>query len=622
MPAPANTSPARWKTTSSATAPTLHKATFPPAPDMQPAVQMHVPASALLQTSGLPTAWAGRSAWTVLDTSFGAGDRFMATWLAWQADPQRPTMLHYVGHISPEDYERYFSVPPLHRSEDYQTLHTAASNRAKGIHRLLLSKGQLSLTLCIGDSKAFFADHHLFADTLWVDALELGWDKWTAKALARLCSRGATLIADLPEGPNAAWLQEAGFVQIAATPTSNALRATFDPPWKLGAKEPPVAKLRSSSTSHCCVVGAGISGASVAYALARRGWRVTVLDKAAHPAAGASGLPAGLVVPHISADDSPRSRLSRVGARLMLQHAEQLLSHGTEWAMSGVLEHRFEEGPDRQHTHAGWIKPRALVEAWLSLPNISVRYGAEVHHLEHQDTTWSLFGAEGNKLLDADMVVFANAYGARAMLNGLDMAQHRAPTLPLTLGDLQAVHGTASLGTVTAGDAGAFGALPHNGNGCFITIPDGSEKTFWLAGSSFEPDAEPNAVSMEIHRLAPLAEQHANNLERLQVLLPDVGEVLAPQFIGDGPDSWSGTRCVTHDRLPLAGPVDAQGRNGLWIHVGMGARGLTFSALGAELIAARICGEPWPVESSLARSMDSQRLRKRRAVREVESDNT
>jgi len=119
-----------------------------------------------------------------------------------------------------------------------------------------------------------------------------------------------------------------------------------------------------------------------------------------------------------------------------------------------------------------------------------------------------------------------------------------------------------------------------------------------------------------------LSEQHTNNLARLHVLLPDVADALAPQFHGGGPDSWSGTRCVTHDRLPLAGPVDVQGRNGLWMQVGMGAVDCTFSALGAELIAARICGEPWPVESSLARSMDSQRLRKRRALREVESDNT
>jgi tRNA 5-methylaminomethyl-2-thiouridine biosynthesis bifunctional protein len=114
--------------------------------------------------------------------------------------------------------------------------------------------------------------------------------------------------------------------------------------------------------------------------------------------------------------------------------------------------------------------------------------------------------------------------------------------------------------------------------------------------------------------------QLSDNLQRLQSLLPDTAALLAPQFEGDDALHWSGTRCVTHDRLPLVGPVDAQGRNGLWMHVGMGARGLTFCALGAELIAARICHEPWPVESSLARSIDSQRLRKRRTPGGPDSD--
>jgi len=585
-------------------------------------MQMHTHASALLEASTLPTAWAGLSSWTILDTSFGAGERFIETWQAWRADPHRPAMLHYVGHVSPEDYRDHFAAPPSGASMEQQGLHEAAANRTNGIHRLLLGKGQISLTLCIGYSKAFFSDHHLFAQTLWVEALSLDWDKWTAKALARIATRGATLIACLPEGPNAAWLKEAGFVHIDDVPRLNALRATFDPSWNLGEKEPPVQRLAREAAKHCCVVGAGISGASVAYAMARRGWHVTVLEKAAQAAAGASGLPAGLVVPHISADDSPRSRLSRVGARLMLQHADELLTQGTDWALSGVHEHRFGDGPDRQHTHAGWIKPRALVRAWLAHPDITVRNYIEVQRAERVVSAWSVIDAQGSSLLTADVVVFANAYEARKMLSSDDAAPHRAPTLPLTLCDLQAVHGTASIGMVADKDNSPRGRVPHNGHGCFIAIPEGDDRTFWLAGSSFEPDAEPGELTMETHRLAPLAVQHAGNLARLKLLVPDMGEALGEQFGGDGPDHWSGTRCVTHDRLPLAGPVDARGLNGLWMHVGMGARGLTFSALGAELIAARICGEPWPVEASLARSMDSQRLRKRRAVREVESDST
>ena len=46
----------------------------------------------------------------------------------------------------------------------------------------------------------------------------------------------------------------------------------------------------------------------------------------------------------------------------------------------------------------------------------------------------------------------------------------------------------------------------------------------------------------------------------------------------------------------------------------MGARGLTFSALGAELLlAARLGGEPWPLESSLARSLDVRRPKRKRS---------
>ncbi|MDB5779265.1 MAG: hypothetical protein JWP93_1630, partial [Polaromonas sp.] len=45
---------------------------------------------------------------------------------------------------------------------------------------------------------------------------------------------------------------------------------------------------------------------------------------------------------------------------------------------------------------------------------------------------------------------------------------------------------------------------------------------------------------------------------------------------------------------PLAGQPD------LWVSTGMGSRGLTFAALCAELLAARLHGEPFPMEQRLA----------------------
>lgn len=618
-PVHANTWHARWKITSSATVPTQPKATFLPAPE----VLQQADFTARLLDSHIPASWAGRRAWTLLDQGFDAGQRFMAVWQAWRKDPQRPAQLHYVGHITPQDYANCLEAvatgwkADTEDAADYAALRHAVAQRAPGIHRILLSQGQISLTLCIGDSHAFLSDHRLFADTIWWNAHGQPWDKWTAKALARISARGATLVATLPDAPNTQWLHEAGFVDMESSADGAKLTAHFNPAWSLGPKEPPPPL---ANPLRCCVIGAGLAGASVAHAMARRGWQVTVLERAPHPAAGASGLPVGLVVPHISADDSPRSRLSRVGAHLMLQHADALLATNGEWGLSGVHEHRLGDGPDRMHTQAGWITPDALVNAWLTHERITTKYGANVHRMTRHDGAWSVADAAGHTLCEADVVVFANAYGARTLLEAEDMEAYRAPTLPLTLGDLQAVHGTATMGTLPESCAGPAWTMPHNGHGCFIPMPRSSTLAGWLAGSSFEPDVAPSDTSLRERHLAPLAAQHAANLQRLAQLLPEVAEAVGPQFEDGSVRSWSGTRCVTHDRLPLAGPVDAHGEHGLWMHVGMGARGLTFSALGAELIAARICHEPWPVETSLARSLDAQRLRKRRAVRQIESD--
>ena len=53
-----------------------------------------------LQGCGLldtPPRWAGREQFTVLETGFGLGVNFLATWAAWRADPQRCARLDYVS---------------------------------------------------------------------------------------------------------------------------------------------------------------------------------------------------------------------------------------------------------------------------------------------------------------------------------------------------------------------------------------------------------------------------------------------------------------------------------------------------------------------------------------------
>ncbi len=51
----------------------------------------------LLPTNAAPSAWVGQSQWHVLETGFGLGLNFLATWQAWQQDPQRPQRLFFTS---------------------------------------------------------------------------------------------------------------------------------------------------------------------------------------------------------------------------------------------------------------------------------------------------------------------------------------------------------------------------------------------------------------------------------------------------------------------------------------------------------------------------------------------
>src|SRR5512134_4158297 len=58
-----------------------------------PAQARHV----FLGGNSLPGRWAGRGRFVILETGFGFGLNFLATWQAWRRDPRRCERLHFVS---------------------------------------------------------------------------------------------------------------------------------------------------------------------------------------------------------------------------------------------------------------------------------------------------------------------------------------------------------------------------------------------------------------------------------------------------------------------------------------------------------------------------------------------
>ena len=597
-------------------------------------------------TQSISSHWSGQSTWTVLDTGFDAAGNFLDIWLGWRAHTHPPRMLHYVAVLSETEATRLVDAlgqvanNAAPESPLAKILAANCYGLGDGFHRILLEDGRLSLTLCVDTLSNVLAQQEMQVDSVLAGKQTGQWDKWTLKALARHCKRGTTVLFADRSGPDLASLEAAGFVPDATTPQAAFCSAAFNPRWALRTSRRGAAQA-IPTVGVCAVVGAGIAGASVARALALRGWSVKLLDAAPHAAAGASGLPVGLVVPHHSSDDSPRSRMSRAGTRLMLQHAGTMLVEGLDWKCSGVLEldidtaqlddveaevHSQSGGAllpngwasraslgaahGLWHPHAAWIKPARLVAQWLDHERIAFQGNACVHTLKRSGKQWLLLDANGQTLTVADSVVFANAYACAAVVQRMQTGDLAGladlawvPDVHEKLQSLKVMHGTLTMAPCPAAPAGDWPAFPVNGPGSFVSGVPAAAEPYWYAGSTFEAEAS---------ALADVPGQHAANQRKLQTLLAQVADDVSAQFGQSAVQAWQGSRCVTHDRLPLVGSLEDAAQPSLWLSVGMGARGLSFSALCAELIAAWMGGEPLPIEKNRARALSTRRIRRKR----------
>ncbi len=584
----------------------------------------------------------------MLQTGFDLGLQFLTTWRDWQHAPARPDRLFFTLIADPslpsQDALAALSVGPDLQGMQ-QALACAWRGMTPGTHRLVFADGQVQLTVHSGPTDKLLRE----LDVL-VDQVLLGDDFFAAttattstspptasplhrlQALARVCRQGTRVRmpvqhTSLHTPDREAW-QQCGFElapeQDPPDAGSPGLTATFAPAWT------PRSRLRQSpppAARQVLVIGAGLSGSAVAHSLAVRGWAVTVLDQGHGVGAGASGLPAGLAAPHVSPDDSVLSRITRAGVRATLQRAQTLLHKGTDWASTGVLEHRIEgkrslptgdawpasghewstqataqhiaaaglppQSPALWHGLAGWIRPRQLVAAQLQTPGVEVRWGQTVQSLERRGALWTAIGAQGQVLGQAPWLVVASAFDSLALLRPL-------PGFAVPLNPLRGQISFGHLHALSETQRQQLPPFPVNGHGSFISgVPNPDGAPGWYIGSTFERNCVQAPVRLEDH--------DANRL-RLATLLPALGATMQPQFAPEQVQGWAGLRCTLPDRLPAAGPLDPTRLPGLWLCSGMGARGISLAVLCGELIAAWLENEPLPLAPSLARQLAAQRF--------------
>jgi tRNA 5-methylaminomethyl-2-thiouridine biosynthesis bifunctional protein len=602
-----------------------------------------------LQGNGLPQRWQGRAAFTILETGFGLGNNFLATWQAWRADPARCERLFFVsieGHpLSRSDLQRAHAgsaVPELAAA-----LVQAWPPLTPNLHMLDFDGGRVQLLLALGDVAELLPTLRLQADAFFIDGFAPArnpamWQARVLKALGRKAAQGATLATWSTARELRAGLTSAGF-ELQLPADSDGPReitcARFAPRFvpSFAPRLAPHGGLPSGAAGHTAVVvGAGLAGAAVAQALARLGVTVTVLERHSAPAREASGNPAGLFHGTVHPDDGPYARLFRAAAlQAQRVYAAALLEQPGLGSVSGLLRLDTAKdgraaastlllqqglpadyaqavdadaasrlagvplpGPAWHYPGGGWIAPAAWVSHALAQPGITFVGDAQVASLAREGTGWAVRDAAGTVLASAAIVVLANTTSAGRQLAALGHVPW-----PLTHTQGQVTYwsgignGASALRLPVAGDGYAI-ALPGGGLLCGATRTAG------------EPGGDETALPV----------RHADHLQNLERLARLTG-LQAPDdtLLWQGRSAW---RLSTDDRLPVAGALPLvqmpQGQRldqarllpregGLFVLTALGARGLTLAPLLARLVAAQATGTPWPLEQDLADAVDPAR---------------
>jgi tRNA 5-methylaminomethyl-2-thiouridine biosynthesis bifunctional protein len=608
-----------------------------------------------LDGCGLTQAWRDIDSFTIGELGFGTGRNFLAAWELWRRTRRPGARLHY---IAVEGY-------PLTRAEIGECLDhwPELAQLARGLlrvypepqpgfHRLFPGDDDgITLTLLYGDAAHVLSQLEAEVDAWFLDgfAPEKNPAMWSAAVfaeMARLSHAKARLATYSVAGEVRRKLEEAGF-EVAKAPGFGAKREMLRGQYRGGvvksALQPWFAKPPRAPVprGHAVIIGGGIAGTSTAHALMRRGWRTTIIDRRGSLADEASGNPAGVLMPRLTAAPNLDGRFYAAAWRFTLQALEELGDAGLPLYRDrcGLLHLATDDAEaERQAAIAahgplpeslllridsaeasdiagcplpygalyfpqgGWLRPRDFCAALAgnALRLLSIDVGA----LSHDNGMWRVFDATGQLRAEADVVILANALGAANL--------PLAAWLPL-----KARRGQITLAPPTSSSArlrtvlayGGYMTPAHSGVHCIGATFD------WVDAEAFDVDP-------------PVAEaDHARNLADLARVLPEM-------MAGSDASLLTGRaalRCTTLDHLPVVGPMPEQSaylhdfaelrhghpwarypeavyQPGLYALTGLGARGLVAAPLAAEILAAIIAREPWPLERDLITALHPGRF--------------
>jgi len=596
----------------------------------------------------LPNRFQSEKKIVIGEAGFGTGLNFLTTWQSWQKQKRQDgATLHFLSFekypLHPEDMYKAHQAWPELASLAKQLRNNLPANLT-GFHHITLSP-DVTLTLYYGDIadglRALTSTTKIdvwFLDGFSPNTNQQMWETSLFHLLANHTQKGATASTFTVAGNVRRGLQDAGFT-VEKTPgfgrKRHMIRATFNKETtKVTNNKFGLAPCLSTQKlsplapkSRIAIIGGGIAGGALAYALRQAGLHPTIFE-AISIASGASGNDAGLIMPRLDRDHSPVAHFylhaflytTRLLEYLQQQNPDIPLFNpcGATIETTDLVEikklHEVEQSaflPDQCirktdsglfFPQGGTVNPPQFVRALIDNTHIHKTAIKQISSYKN----YVQLKDYNNNHHEFDAVIIANSVDA------LRFIQARNLPLAASLGQID-IYPDAK----TPNHATSYG--PYYG-----PLPDINKTKGIVIGATYSP--WPTPAPLKAHTLHPHLEATEENLQKLQAHAPDLGQSL----ITKNAKSRARLRCVTPDQHPVAGPVPDWGfygaaydglrfgksgpfehahyQTGIFIMTGLGSRGLVTAPLTAALIAAQIAGTPTPVSQEIEKILHPGRF--------------
>lgn len=597
----------------------------------------------------------------IAETGFGCGLNFLLTWFLWERYAPPAARLYFIASepcpLALDDLARCFALwPTLDAQSSALLAHYPILT--PGFHQLQFSKGRIMLTLMLGETETSFQELLVCGDSVLerklrgseVDAWFLNQFSGGKNAeslfatIDLLSKRGTTLATDLTADNIQQGLKSVGFSQ-ASSPFSWAISKPIKPHVTVGVgprsnfclkRHTPwhVAPINTVKIKHAIVLGAGLAGCYTAHALARRGFRVTLIDEACGVGGGASGNRQAILFPQLSAYRSPLNVFMLHAYLFARRVYPSLMSKKPFGNLSGLLQLAYNEKEEKAEAHLkAWLETYPKLGVLVDREQASVLAGISVTSgglfipgagtidspqlcqllMETAGIDWVADTAVTSLLYEAGEW-HVNGYHAEVLVlaNGFRASQF-AETSQLPLKTIR-----GQMTSILSNEASERLKMPLCGNGHVLPACDGEH----ALGATYQSGSSDSACYQE---------DDTYNLERLNSLPIEL--IFSNQVSGN----WAGVRAATPDYLPLVGPVaDAelfkaqfQGlasnskrwvpsggvfHKGLFLCAGFGSRGLTSIPFCAEWLGSLINSEPGYLPRHMVQALSPARFLRQKII--------